>query len=245
MIFIINAGWALRAYNGEDKNGNGILDPDEDLDGNGKITRFILPAPPQTPKVKVIPRNQSVTIYWDKRSEESIDPISAVKDFEGYKLYRTNPGYDLTESQDINASLIEIAEFDSLGNDIGLNTGFAFVELDEPIIFAGDETEYWYKFEVENQLNGWQYIYSVTAFDQGDDENNLESLESGPLASLQKVIPGTAPTEDEDVKIGVYPNPYYGSAYWDGNSERLRKIYFFNLPTECEITIYTLVWRYC
>ena len=30
------------------------------------------------------------------------------------------------------------------------------------------------------------------------------------------------------------------NAYWDGSSERLRKIYFFNLPSDCEITIYTL-----
>ncbi len=42
------------------------------------------------------------------------------------------------------------------------------------------------------------------------------------------------------MQVGVYPNPYYGNAYWDGNSERLRKIYFYNLPEECEITIYTL-----
>ena len=43
-----------------------------------------------------------------------------------------------------------------------------------------------------------------------------------------------------NVPVGVYPNPYYGNAYWDGNSERLRKIYFYNLPEVCEITIYTL-----
>jgi len=235
-----NASWALKAFNGEDGNANGILDPGEDLDGNGEITRYILPAPPIPPKVQAVPGNQMVTIYWDKRAEESIDPISGIKDFEGYKIYRTNPGFDLTEAQDINASLIEVAEFDSIGNGIGFNTGFDFIELDEPIKFIGDDTEYWYKFEVENQLNGWQYIYTVTAFDQGDSENNLESLESGPLANLQKVIPGTPPTEEKDVEIGVYPNPYYGRAYWDGNSERLRKLYFYNLPAECEITIYTL-----
>jgi hypothetical protein len=49
-----------------------------------------------------------------------------------------------------------------------------------------------------------------------------------------------APTSDENIEIGVYPNPYYANAYWDGSSERLRKIYFYNLPADCEITIYTL-----
>ncbi|MCZ7613097.1 MAG: hypothetical protein M5T52_06080 [Ignavibacteriaceae bacterium] len=64
----INADWALRAYFGEDKNRNGILDPGEDLDSNGKITRYILPAPPVVPVVKVIPKDREVEIYWDKRA---------------------------------------------------------------------------------------------------------------------------------------------------------------------------------
>ena len=127
-----NAGWAIRAYNGEDRNGNNILDPGEDLDGDGEITRYILPAPPLSPVTKVVPENNKVTIYWDKRSEESIDPISGIKDFEGYRIYRTNAGYDLTASQDILKSLILAAEFDSLGNNIGYNTGFSFIEMDEP-----------------------------------------------------------------------------------------------------------------
>ena len=38
----------------------------------------------------------------------------------------------------------------------------------------------------------------------------------------------------------MYPNPYYVNAYWDGNRERLRKIYFYNLPARCEITVFTL-----
>lgn len=235
-----NANWAIRAYNGEDRNANGILDDGEDLDANGEITRYILPAPPKSPKVKVIPESNKSTIYWDKRAEDSIDPISGKKDFEGYKLYRTNAGYDLTEAQDLLASMIVMAEFDSMNNSIGYNTGFASVELDEPVMFPGDDTEYYYKFEVNGLLNGWQYVYSVTAFDEGDPENKLSSLESSVLAGSNKIIPGTPPTSEKSTKIGVYPNPYYGKAYWDGSSERLRKIYFYNLPAQCEITIYTL-----
>lgn len=235
-----SAEWALRAYFGEDRNRNGILDPDEDLNGDGKLTRYILPTPPQNPKVKVIPESQKATIYWDKRAERSVDPITGEKDFEGYRLYRTMAGFDLTTSQDLNISLVKMAEFDSSGNNIGLNAGFSYVRLDNPVKFSGDTTEYWYKFEVPNLLNGWTYVFSVTAFDKGDETFNLESLESGKLVNATKIIPGTLPTSNPDVKIGVYPNPYYANAIWDGNSERLRKIYFYNLPQECEITIYTL-----
>ncbi len=236
----INAGWALRAYNGEDKNGNGVLDPGEDQNGDGLLTRYVLPAPPLSPKVKVVPLSQKVEIYWDKRAESSIDPISSKKDFEGYRIYRTNAGFDLTASQNLLNSFVKVAEFDSANNNIGFNTGFGQIELDKPVEFPGDTTKYYYKFTIENLLNGWQYVYSVTAFDEGDPENKLESLESSLLAGATRILPGTPPTSDEKVQVGVYPNPYYGTAFWDGNSERLRKIYFYNLPAECEITIYTL-----
>ena len=232
--------WALRAYYGEDRNRNGILDLNEDQDGNGEITRYILPSPPITPIVKVVPENQKATIYWDKRSESSIDPISGKKDFEGYRLYRTQAGFDITNIQDLQSSLVLLAEFDSTGNDIGYNTGFDFVRLDEPVYFTGDTTAYYYKFELANLLNGWQYVFSVTAFDEGDPDNNLNSLESSALTASNRILPGTPSTEDPDIEIGVYPNPYYGNAVWDGTSERLRKIYFYNLPAECDITIYTL-----
>jgi hypothetical protein len=236
----LNADWALRAYFGEDRNRNGILDVNEDLDGNGEITRYILPTPPTSPKVKVVPDNQKATIYWDSKAEISIDPISGKQDFEGYKLYRTQAGFDLTQSQDLQKSLVVLAEFDSTGNSIGYNTGFSAVRLDEPITFPNDPTEYYYKFELPNLLNGWQYVFSVTAFDEGDPENELDILESSSIANYERIVPGTPAIEDEYVEIGVYPNPYYGNAVWDGSSERLRKIYFYNLPSECEITIYTL-----
>ena len=235
-----NAEWALRAYYGEDRNRNGKLDPNEDLNGDGKITRYILPAPPLTPKIKVFPENQKATIYWDKRAESSVDPISGKKDFEGYRIYRTEAGFDLDQSKSNSQSLVMLAQFDSTGNSIGFNTGFDYVKLKQPKTFPGDTTKYYYRFEVDNLLNGWQYLFAVSAFDKGDPANKLQSLESSPLANLARILPGTLPNNNDMKDVGVYPNPYYGNAYWDGNSERLRKIYFYNLPSECEITIYTL-----
>jgi hypothetical protein len=236
---VANADWAMRAYSGEDKNRNGQLDPGEDLDGDGKITRYILPAPPVSPKVVAVPQSNKVTLYWDKSAEESIDPISGEKDFEGYRIYRSNAGFDFQNNQSDLEALIKMAEFDST-NALFFNTGFRHIKLPEAKKFEGDPTEYWYKFEVDNLLNGWQYLFNVTAFDKGDPANRIESLESSYLYNVKRVIPGTLPTSKEDVEVGVYPNPYYGSAYWDGSFERLRKIYFYNLPANAEIVIYTL-----
>src|SRR4030095_2001515 len=41
-----HADWCQKAYNGEDKNGNGRLDPGEDIDGDGVLDRYLLPSPP-------------------------------------------------------------------------------------------------------------------------------------------------------------------------------------------------------
>jgi hypothetical protein len=232
--------FAQQAYDGEDKNRNGRLDAGEDLNGDGRLTRYVLPAPPTAPRVRVVPENQKVTVYWDKVAESSIDPISGTQDFEGYRVYRTNAGADLDPSKVLSSSLILVGEFDRADDNLFYNTGFKAVKLPNPIRFEGDATEYWYRFEALNQLNGWQYVYTVTAFDAGDPANNVESLESSRLQNARRVVPGTTPDAAATGNPRVYPNPYYVNAQWDGSGERNRKITFANLPRRAEIRIYTL-----
>jgi len=243
---IDHIGWALRAYNGEDANGNGVLDPGEDTNLNGKLDRYQLPEPPVPPKVKVVPSDRSVTIYWDNRAEQSVDPISHKKDFEGYRLYRSNSGNELTTQSGSSEALVLMAEYDSVGNFAGSNGGFSsrgnFEHLANPVVFDNDTTiKYYYKYTVNNLLNGWQYLFSVTSFDEGDSVRNILPLESSRAQAMTLVIPGTSPNNNfAKGKVGVYPNPYYAKALWDGTSERDKKIYFNNLPSDCEITIFTL-----
>lgn len=231
--------WAQKAYNGEDKNGNGRLDPGEDINGNGILDRYLLPAPPNSPTMKVINESRKVTLYWAANAEYSIDPISLKRDFEGYRIYRTNAGADIDPSKPLLTNFILNGDFDSI-NNIGNNTGFNYIKLSQAKTFPNDTNHYWYRFVYNNQLNGWQYVYSVTAYDKGDSANNLGTLESSLLANAVRIIPGSSTYEDETTPIGVYPNPYYGNALWDGQQERQRKLYFFNLPARCEIIIYTI-----
>jgi hypothetical protein len=234
-----HAEWCQKAYNGEDKNGNGRLDPGEDINGNGVLDRYLLPSPPNSPITKAVNENRKVTLYWSANAERSIDPISLSMDFEGYRIYRTNAGADIDPAKSLLTSFVLNGDFDSI-NNIGHNTGFNYIKLSQPKTFPNDTNQYWYRFEYNNQLNGWQYVYAVTAYDKGDSANNLESLESSLLANSFRIIPGVQSNEDETTPIGVYPNPYYGSAMWDGKQERERKIYLFNLPGFSEITIYTV-----
>jgi hypothetical protein len=239
---ITNATLCQQAYDGEDVNGNNALDPGEDVNGNGRLDHYRLPQPPKPPKVRAEVGNQSVTIYWEKSSaEQSLDPISHKYDFEGYRIYRSNAGADFLHPTNLLLDLPLVGEFDRPDNTIGYNTGFGKIALDQPKTFPGDTVQYWYRFPPAEyslaHLNGWQYVYGVSAFDQGDSAMGVTSLESKIV--LARVIPGTMPN-DGSKKVGVYPNPYYGSAFWDGNGERTRKIYFYNLPRRCDIRVYTL-----
>jgi hypothetical protein len=156
----INSDWAQVAYNGEDVDGDGKLDPDEDtngngildgeedqyrpdldlngngqwdlgeevfgdedghldifedshinyqrgiVDSNGVIDRYILPSPPPSPNLEIIPGDRKVSLYWDNLPENFEDPITREKDFEGYRIYSSPKTFGSQEE----ASLL--AQFD-------------------------------------------------------------------------------------------------------------------------------------
>lgn len=241
-----NVQWAQRTYAGEDNNYNGRLDEGEDVNGNGRLDRYLIPEPPSSPAVHAEfvtedgagerPGRSRVLLYWGKSAERSVDPVTGERDFEGYRIYRSNPGDDLRGNILDEATLV--AQFDQPGNRTGINNGFDEILLDEPVTFPGDTTRYWYRFDAGNLLAGWQYLFTVTAFDEGDPDAGLTSFESSRTANATRVFPGTPPADDR--KVGVYPNPYRVNAAWDGTSSRTRKLNFYNLPSRAEIRIYTL-----
>lgn len=226
-------------YLGEDVNENGVYLPELDLNANGKLDRYLLSEPPTSPKSKVVPSENKIEVYWDKSAEYSVDPISRLQDFEGYRVYRSNLGDDL------KLNLIEdanrIGQWDSAGNDVGFNNGFDAIALKEPVTFEGDTTKYYYKYTLDNVSNGWQYLVVVTAFDQGDKRIDVEPLESSFTENETRAFPGALTNEFKAgaKKVGVYPNPYNTSAAWDGATSRTRKLYFYNLPAKSEIHVYT------
>ena len=143
--FMQNAGWAQTAYNGEDTNFNGILDPDEDKDGNGKITRYILPAPPNSPYTRIDATDGKIDIYWANNSESSIDPITQEVDFEGYRVYASKLGFDVAQTPP-TLDFVKVGEFDIPSNGLFNDVGFEAVRLETPVTFSGDTNIYTYKY---------------------------------------------------------------------------------------------------
>ncbi len=110
-----------------------------------------------------------------------------------------------------------------------------------------------YETVIEGLLPTVPYYVSVTAFDFGSPEEDLEAMES---AIARNVKMAYAERTAGDVLAGnlkayVYPNPYrsdgdYRDAGFEGRMEtdrpdhRVRAINFANLPPRCTISIYSL-----
>lgn len=245
-LFVENIQWAIRTFLGEDSNGNGQLEPEEDTNENGKLDRYIVPTPPNSPAIKVVPGNQYADVYWNNDAENSIDPISGNKDFEGYRIYKTQLGAELDLTSSLSSNLKLVAEYDLATNNVGFNTGLEskgnFTNHGaNPVQFEGDTTKYQYQYHFDNLKNGWIYNFSVTAFDRPDEQRNIPSLESPARSSAKSVFPGTEMNpEFKNGEPFVYPNPFYSKAKWDGDGDVNHRINFANLPKNARITVFTI-----
>ena len=234
----VNYDWAQKAYDGEDKNRNNKLDDGEDKNNNQKMDRYILPAPPPTPDMKTVVESNKVTLYWKNNAESFLDPISQTEDFEGYKVY----GARKTANESLGEFSL-LGEFD-IRNEIGYNTGFDNIQIKnqygEPDSIEIDSSFYHYHFINEGIKDGWLNYYSVTAYDQGDPDANLGSLESSIYSNRVYLYSGQSSVSGDSWRPTVYPNPYRGQAVWDGYSSRDKMIWFRGLPKKAEIRIFSL-----
>lgn len=240
-----NVGFARFTYAGEDQDYDGELDPGEDVNGNNRLDRYLIPEPPRSPDVRVVfepvvnpetGREEPRTfVYWDDSAELSRDPVTGEQDFEGYRVYRSDPGDDRRGNLLGEAQIV--ATFDTPGNESGLNNGFDAIRLDEPVTIDGQT--YHYRYDAGRLLSGWQYLFAVTAFDRGDARTGLPSFESGLTANAQRVFPGDVAGEGAR-EVGVYPNPYRLNAAWDGGTARTRRLNFTGLPARADIRVYTM-----
>ena len=138
--------------------------------------KFLGPAAPPSPKLKAVPGERRVTLYWDDISERTIDPISKVADFEGYKIYRSQDqgstwGEKIVDSKGNLVGYVPIAQFDKRNLVQGIDPLNNFNYL-------GDNTGIVHMLVDSTVHNGVNYSYTITAYDSGSVSAELESLES-------------------------------------------------------------------
>ena len=191
---------------------------------------YIVPVPPPSPLVKLVPHERSIDLYWEDSPETALDPTSPnPMDFEGYRVYL---------GEDQLAPTLR-AQFDMPGDTSSFNTGFGAVTPARPTKIDG--VTYKYKYTVNGLRDGFKYFAAVTSFDTGTP--NIEPLESGVSQTLALAFPGPTPAEAKASGGGVtvFPNPYRVEARWDqGQLARDHYLWFTNLPQRCTLRIYTL-----
>lgn len=123
---------------------------------------FIGPEPPRPCEVKVLVGDGQARLWWDRLAEGSIDPMSGLQDFAGFKVYRSN---DRGQSW----GNLERHSDGSLGPDYVPLAIWRIDDLDEPIPHTFVDT---------NLTNGYEYWYSVVAFDKGDTAVGVGPLQT-------------------------------------------------------------------
>ncbi len=159
----------------------------EDLIATWEVTQlaleldFELSKPPITPHLRGSSSNNQNVLYWNDISENSVDPLTGVQDFAGYKLYKSN---------DLGVTWAELADYNKESRN-GLQ----------------------YSYTDNLVTNGFEYWYSITAYDKGDSV--VASLEtprgSSPESSVNLIslTPVSEAAGFNPVSVGTVK--HYGS----------------------------------
>ncbi|MCK4329811.1 hypothetical protein KAX02_08205 [candidate division WOR-3 bacterium] len=154
--------------------------------------------PPSSPIVNAVAGDKKVTLYWEAEpSESSIDPRTGLEDFEGYKVYKSTDegmtwGETVTDEYGRTVGFVPIAIFDLKDGIKGRDPAFPQS--------LGEDTGLRHTFIDTNIINGVEYWYCVTAYDQGNQnpdslEQSYESPKGRPGSpNVVSVIPGVHPS---------------------------------------------------
>ncbi|PYN95716.1 MAG: hypothetical protein DMD91_23915, partial [Candidatus Rokuibacteriota bacterium] len=139
--------------------------------------------PPALPTAHAEGGDHYVRLSWDDVAERSIDPVSHVNDFEGYRIYRsTDPEFRdprlITNGRGnplpVNGK--PIAQFDLVDE----RRGYSKETVDGVAYYLGDETGIQHVWTDNTAVNGQQYYYAVTAYDFGSPADVPDSLKFYP-----------------------------------------------------------------
>lgn len=139
---------------------------------------------PKLPKIRLVPGDRKVTIYWDDGAEDSKDRFLNAYDFQGYKIYRaTDPRFEdsgeITDGYGYKKYLRPIGEaIPAVFDKIDGVAGFFPETRDGVQFFLGSDRGLTHMYVDSGLVNGQRYFYAVTAFDSGDLEKNCTPTET-------------------------------------------------------------------
>jgi hypothetical protein len=251
-------------------------DPCTGVGGNESLVHWVGTTAPPPPNSTTDPSfralqdpagNRKVVLEWDNASELSTDPITGLKLFRGYRVWRADnwqrPQGSIGPSTE---EWMKLAEFrtdvetagseGAVGLDVPVAEGGPLVREVKSTGTAKDGTLIYpvgrYRYEdTSGLINGKVYFYAVTAFGIAHVRNSItnkeEDIELSGLPSAteaEQVVPRWDSVAGCDA-VNVVPNPYRGSADWDlipsDKDPTGTKIAFRNLPKAlATIRIFTM-----
>ena len=165
---------------------------------------YRFPPAPDKPTLTVVPGDGHVTLYWDRKSEQTIDPVLKINDFEGYKIYKAtdhnfNEVFGVTDADGNKIGYKPLAQYD-------LNNGIKGYFRAGPDLFQqgrgasfylGNDTGLQHTFIDTDVENGRRYFYAIVAYDRGDEAINIfpkendkriDILPTGEVRTFQNTV---------------------------------------------------------
>jgi hypothetical protein len=137
-------------------------------------------APDPAPTLTAIAGDKKVQLYWDRKSENAVDPVLRYKDFQGYKIFKAtdrefNDAFIITDANGVAKRWKPTFQVDLFDSIVGTfyppqdilqgEDGLTF-NLGENTGLVHDTTDY----EV---MNGRTYYYVIVAYDNGDFKTGI------------------------------------------------------------------------
>ncbi|MFA6467269.1 MAG: hypothetical protein WCW35_00095 [Bacteroidota bacterium] len=174
--------------------------PDDDIADllkNKKIVQQIydanyqFPLAPEKPQLSAVADDQKVTLYWDRRAEESVDPVLLIKDFEGYKIYKsTDPNFSdiftITDASGVPQMYKPLVQFDLKDGVQGFyESSSSLHQQASGLSFdLGHETGLQHSFVDDDVQNGRRYFYAIVAYDRGNEALGLFPKENTKFVTI-------------------------------------------------------------
>lgn len=136
--------------------------------------------PPDPPLVQAVASDHAVTLTWSSEpSESSVDVLTQQRDFEGYKIFRSEDkgqtwGHPITDAGGAPAGFVPLKTFDLINDVSGLDPMYPQ--------YLGTNSGLAHTFKDSSLINGVEYWYCVSAYDHGNQ--NPDSLEQSYLYPL-------------------------------------------------------------
>jgi len=175
---------------------------------------YNFPQPPDKPTLKVVAGDKQVTLYWDSKAENSIDPTTKEKDFEGYKIYKgTDPDFTdallISDASGQKVFLKPYQQFDLKNGITGLFISTpGLYELTNGAPFnLGSDNGIVNSYVDKEVTNGRTYYYAVVAYDRGRTDKDIYPSEN--TRYISKDVAGKIST-DKNTGVAVPNAPVLG-----------------------------------